>query len=191
MHRFANKARRYRPYARLVLCTLATLAAMAAPASAQASAEAVAKRPDKLSPRQKNDAVLAGLDPKKLGQLRAELGRFVAEGQIAGAVTVIGRRGRIGSLEAIGYADREARTRMRSDTVFRIASMTKLITATAVLMLHDEGKLSIDDPVAAAPARVPRAKIDRETYGKHADLGRSAAPDHDQGSADPHLGYVL
>ena len=71
----------------------------------------------------------AGLDPAKLPALRAELQKFVDDGQIAGAVTVIGRRGHIGSLEVVGFRDREAAAPMKADTVFRIASMTKIATA--------------------------------------------------------------
>ena len=89
----------------------------------------------------------AGLDPARLATMRGELEKLVAAKQIAGAVTVIARNGKIGSLEAIGQRDIEARAPMRPDTIFRIASMTKVATAVAVLMLEDQGKLSVDEPV--------------------------------------------
>ena len=91
----------------------------------------------------------AGLDPAKLPALRAELQRFVDQGQIAGAVTVIGRRGRaaVGSVEVVGFRDVEAGAAMRADAVFRIASMTKVTTAVAVMMLDEAGKLSVSDEV--------------------------------------------
>jgi CubicO group peptidase (beta-lactamase class C family) len=72
---------------------------------------------------------------------------FVENHTIAGAVTLVADKEKIVSLEAVGYADLAAKKPMRQDNLFWIASMTKPVTATAVLMLQDEGKLSIDDPV--------------------------------------------
>lgn len=119
------------PIAKVITPVLAGLL-LAAPASAQS----LRAQPDK-----------AGLDPGKLPALRTELQRFVDEGQIAGAITVIGRRGHLGSVEIVGFRDREAGAPMKADTVFRIASMTKVATAAAVMMLEEAGKLSVDDPV--------------------------------------------
>jgi CubicO group peptidase (beta-lactamase class C family) len=68
--------------------------------------------------------------------------------EIAGAVTMVVTRDQVRHLEASGFADVAARKPMQADTVFWIASMTKPITATAVLMLQDEGKLNVHDPVA-------------------------------------------
>jgi CubicO group peptidase (beta-lactamase class C family) len=72
---------------------------------------------------------------------------FVDQGQIAGAVTVIGRGDGVLSHEAVGFQNLEARTPMAKDSLFRIASMTKPITAIGILMLAEEGKLSVDDEV--------------------------------------------
>lgn len=73
---------------------------------------------------------------------------FVAKKEIAGAVTLVATRDKVLHLSAVGQADIAAAVPMRPDTIFWIASMTKPVTATAVLMLQDEGKLSVDDPVA-------------------------------------------
>ncbi|MFQ5734139.1 MAG: serine hydrolase [Planctomycetaceae bacterium] len=73
---------------------------------------------------------------------------LVAKKQIAGAVTLVASRDRVLHLEAVGQANIEKRTPMRKDTLFAIASMTKPITATAILILRDEGKLSLDDAVS-------------------------------------------
>jgi CubicO group peptidase (beta-lactamase class C family) len=89
----------------------------------------------------------AGLDPTKLAPLHAELQKFVDTHQVAGIVTVVGRRGQIGSVEVVGFQDLEKKTPMRPDSIFRIASQTKISTSVAVMMLEDEGKLSVDDPV--------------------------------------------
>jgi CubicO group peptidase (beta-lactamase class C family) len=78
--------------------------------------------------------------------VRAALQRFVDNETVAGAVGLVARDGKV-SVEAVGHADRAAQKPMRADNLFWIASMTKPMTAVAVLMLQDEGKLSIADPV--------------------------------------------
>ena len=89
----------------------------------------------------------SGLDARKLKEISGQMQRFVEDGTIAGAVTLVARHDRIASLEAVGQADLATGQRMRPDHLFWIASMTKPFTATAVLMLQDEGKLSVEDPV--------------------------------------------
>lgn len=73
--------------------------------------------------------------------------RFVDDQTIAGAVTLVARRDRVLRVDAVGWADLAARRPLRPDALFWIASMTKPMTAVAVLMLQDEGRLSVDDPV--------------------------------------------
>ena len=73
---------------------------------------------------------------------------FVDNHSIAGAVTFVANKDKVLSIETVGCADIAAKTPMRADNLFWIASMTKPITATAVLMLQDEGKLSVDDPAS-------------------------------------------
>ncbi len=72
----------------------------------------------------------------------------VAKHEVAGAVTLIETRDKVVDLEATGWADIAGKTVMRTNAIFWIASMTKPITATAVLMMQEEGKLSVDDPVS-------------------------------------------
>jgi CubicO group peptidase (beta-lactamase class C family) len=79
--------------------------------------------------------------------VRARMQAFVDEGEIAGAVTVIGRKDAILSHEAVGSQNLETRTPMAKDTVFRIASMTKPVTAIGIMILADEGKLKVEDAV--------------------------------------------
>src|SRR5256885_229697 len=93
------------------------------------------------------DPATAGLDAARRAPLRAELQRYVDQHQMAGAVAMIGRRGRIGTTVAVGFQDLDKRIPMRPDTVFRLASMTKIATTVAVMMLVDEGKLAVEDPV--------------------------------------------
>lgn len=72
----------------------------------------------------------------------------IAQHEIAGAVTLVASRDKILHLGAVGQADLATAAPLRPDTMFWIASMSKLITASAVMMLSDEGKLSVEDPVA-------------------------------------------
>jgi CubicO group peptidase (beta-lactamase class C family) len=79
--------------------------------------------------------------------VRAAMQKFVDEQEIAGAVTMVGRKDGILSIEAVGSRDLETKKPMAKDAMFRIASMTKPITAIGIMILVEEGKLAVDDPV--------------------------------------------
>ena len=87
------------------------------------------------------------LDAARLAEIPKQLQRFVDDGTIAGAVTLVARHDKVVALNAIGLADLAAKRAEQTDDLFWIASMTKPITATAVLMLQDAGKLDVNDPV--------------------------------------------
>lgn len=87
------------------------------------------------------------MDAAKLKEIPKRMQKFVDDGVIAGAVTLVARRDGVASLDAVGFSDLRTKKPMRADDLFWIASMTKPITATAVMMLQDEGKLSVEDPV--------------------------------------------
>ena len=89
-----------------------------------------------------------GLSAKRLDRIGAMIQRAIDTKQISGAVTVVARRGRIAHFEAHGLMDIEANAPMRKDTIFPIASMTKPVTAVAILMLVEEGKVRLSDPVS-------------------------------------------
>ncbi len=84
----------------------------------------------------------------QLGGIEEVMRSFVESRQISGAVTLVGHEGKIVHLSAVGMADIEAERPMRTGTLFSIASMTKPITATALMMLVEEGKVDLDDPIA-------------------------------------------
>ena len=81
--------------------------------------------------------------------MAAVLQPFVNSRSLAGAVTLVADERRTLSLEAVGFANKAQRRRMATDSIFWIASQTKPITATALMMLVDEGKVRVDDPVEA------------------------------------------
>ena len=87
-------------------------------------------------------------DEPMLPGIGAAMQELVAKGEIAGAVTVVVAKDKLLHLESTGLADVAAKRAMTPETLFWIASMTKPITGTAVLMLQDEGKLNVADPVA-------------------------------------------
>lgn len=86
-------------------------------------------------------------DANKLAEIRAAMQAFVDKQEIAGAVTVAGHKDGIVSCEAVGDLTLEDHRPMPKDALFRIASMTKPITALGIMILADEGKLAIEDPV--------------------------------------------
>ena len=89
-----------------------------------------------------------GLSAKRLQRIGGMIQRAIDAEQISGAVTVVARRGRVAHFEAHGLMDIEANAPMRKDTIFPIASMTKPVTGAAILMLVEEGKVRLSDPVS-------------------------------------------
>jgi CubicO group peptidase (beta-lactamase class C family) len=88
-----------------------------------------------------------GMSSERLGRLTRTLERFVAQGELVGAVALIARDGRAVYVEAVGQRDREAGSPMRTDAIFRIASQTKALVSVAAMMLQEDGALLITDPV--------------------------------------------
>jgi CubicO group peptidase (beta-lactamase class C family) len=89
-----------------------------------------------------------GLSSPRLARIRDALQADIDKGVVPGAVTLVARRGQIASHDVLGYRDREAGAAMKSDTIFRIASMTKPFASVAAMMLAEEGRLQIADPVS-------------------------------------------
>jgi CubicO group peptidase (beta-lactamase class C family) len=88
-----------------------------------------------------------GLSAERLARIGPWLRQAQADHKVAGAVTVVARRGKLVHLEAHGFADLEKRQPMARDTIFALASMTKPITAVGILMLMEDGKLLLGDPL--------------------------------------------
>jgi CubicO group peptidase (beta-lactamase class C family) len=89
-----------------------------------------------------------GFSSERLQRINQLVQRYIDSGQITGAVTVVSRRGRVALFEAQGLMDLESKTPMRKDAIFRMASMTKPVTGVAILMLMEEGKVRLNDPVS-------------------------------------------
>ena len=90
----------------------------------------------------------AGVSEERLMRIDAMLNEAIELEQIPGAVALVARNGKIVYHKAFGMADNEASRSLQRDDIFRIASQTKAITSTAVMMLWEEGKFSLDDPIS-------------------------------------------
>ncbi len=114
----------------LLLC-----ASLAVPAAAQSLPKAA-------SP----EAV--GLSAERLGRITTVMRNAVRDHQASGTVTLVLRNGQVAYFEAAGALDAERGTPMQTDSIFRIASMTKAVVSVGIMMLVEEGRLSISDPVS-------------------------------------------
>lgn len=106
-------------------------------ACATAAAQAPVKTPEDV-----------GMSAARLQRVDDFIARMRAQGKLAGAVTVVARRGQVVALKAQGLADIEGQRPLRTDDIFQIQSMTQPITVVAVLMLLEEGRFLLSDPVA-------------------------------------------
>jgi len=93
--------------------------------------------------------VVAAADTEdgRYAPLKARMQKYVDEAQLSGAVTVVGTSKGVLNTTVVGQADLDSKKAMQADTVFRIASMTKPITAMGIMVLIDQKKLSVEDPV--------------------------------------------
>ena len=89
----------------------------------------------------------AGMDAERLARIPARMKAFVDRGSIAGAVTLVARHGTVAGIDAVGYLDLESKKPMRTDSIFQIMSMTKPVTAVALMMLVEEGRVVLSEPV--------------------------------------------
>ena len=90
----------------------------------------------------------AGMSRERLARIQPAIQGQMDAGRLSGAVAMIARRGKVVYFEAFGSADKEAGKPMAKDTIFRIYSMSKAVTATAVMTLYEEGKFSLNDPIS-------------------------------------------
>ena len=89
-----------------------------------------------------------GFSTERIGRIKEAVQRHIDSGNVPGVVTLVARRGRVVHFEAHGLNDVEAKKPMPKDAIFRLASMSKPIAATAVMMMIEEGKVRLNDPVS-------------------------------------------
>ena len=100
-----------------------------------------------------------GLSSERLERLARVTQGHVETGRLPGAVILLARYGKIAYFASFGYRDRTKEALMATDAIFRIYSMTKPITSTAVMMLHEEGKLQLYDPVSLYLPELAKLKV--------------------------------
>lgn len=89
-----------------------------------------------------------GMSSQRLGRLSAEMQALTERGELPGVVTMVARKGKVVHFEAAGKRELEGGTPMRKDTIFRIYSMTKPVTGVAMMILLEQGKWQLNDPVS-------------------------------------------
>ncbi|MFC1713652.1 serine hydrolase domain-containing protein [Candidatus Poribacteria bacterium] len=112
-----------------------------------------------------------GLSATRLERINPVMQGYVDDGKLAGLITVVARRGRIVHFERFGMMDKESDKAMAPDTIFRIYSMTKPITSVAIMMLYEEGRFQLNDPVSKF---IPEFK-DLEVFVKETESGLELA----------------
>ena len=113
-----------------------------------------------------------GLSSDRLERLRRFVAGEIREGHISGAVSLVARRGKVAYIDAQGMADIESASPMREDAVFRIASMTKPIVSLGALMLYEEGRLLLDNPVSRFLPELAHPRVAVESEGTVVDPER-------------------
>jgi len=108
------------------------------------------------------------MSAEKLALVKPAVQALVDAEKTAGAAVIVARRGRVVFFETFGMMNRRSAEPVKRDTIFRIYSMTKPITSVAVMMLYEEGKIKLDDPVSEYIPQFMGLKVYAES-GKHAD----------------------
>jgi CubicO group peptidase (beta-lactamase class C family) len=88
-----------------------------------------------------------GMSSERLARIDKFIQDAIDQKRVAGVVTLIARKGKVVQFKAYGMADIESGTKMRTDHMFRLYSQTKPITSTALLMLYEQGKFQLTDPL--------------------------------------------
>jgi CubicO group peptidase (beta-lactamase class C family) len=107
-----------------------------------------------------------GISSERLRRVDDVVRRYIDEKKISGAVTLVARKGRVVHFEAQGLMDVESRRPMRKDAIFRMASSTKPVTGVAILMLIEEGKVGLTDPVSKFIPEFKGTKVAVEKDGE-------------------------
>lgn len=111
----------------------------------------------------------AGMSLEKLAAVDAKIEQMIADKKMAGCVVAVARRGKMVYFKPFGMADTATETPMRKDTIFRIFSMTKAVTTAAALMLVEEGKVALDDPVSKHLPQLKGLEVYDEAGNRKAD----------------------
>ena len=144
-----------------------------------------------------------GMSSDRLARIRVAMQRYVDRKEVPGVVTLVARRGKVVHFDAIGLRDAEAKAAMTTDTIFRIASMTKPIASVALMMLSEEGYFLLTDPISKwlpefADMKVAQPAPPAERVGAPYKLVPAARPitikhvlTHTAGLPNSYRGYTV
>src|SRR5450759_2420839 len=119
----------------------------------------------------------AGLSAERLERITEHLDRnYVSPGKITGCQTLIARHGHIAYFRSLGLADREHGTPMADDTIFRIYSMTKPLTSVALMMLWEQGRFQLNDPIEKVIPEWSNMKVYVSGEGEAMETREAARP---------------
>lgn len=104
-----------------------------------------------------------GFSSARLARISDLMRRHVDRGELAGAITLVARRGKVVHWDCLGWMDAESARPMQADAILRVYSMTKPVTAVAILMLYEEGRLLLDDPVSCYIPSFKNPQVLRES----------------------------
>ena len=139
-----------------------------------------------------------GLSEERLSRIHDTMQRHIDAKNISGAVTLVARKGRIAHFQTHGLMYIEANQPMAKDTIFRIFSMSKPVAGVAIMMLLEQGKVRLNDPVSKF---IPEFKGMKVSVAEETSCGNAGARtgtllhdavvtrDHHSGSADPRFGF--
>jgi len=128
-----------------------------------------------------------GMSSQRLDRLTDLMEARVADGTMIGGLGMIARNGKIVYHETYGQADREANRAMSEDAIFRIYSMSKPITAVALMMLYEEGKFSLNDPIARYIPQLADLKVASSTAGGETGIISDGTTSRTLGEGDASL----
>jgi CubicO group peptidase (beta-lactamase class C family) len=151
---------------RRLLCAIGHVGALIVVIAATAQAQAL--------PSASPEAM--GMSSERLARLTAVMDSYTHDKQIAGTVTLVARGGRIVYFEASGQRDLERKTAMTTDTIFRIASMTKAVTTVGAMMLVEEGRMLLTDPVSKYIPAFGNTTVRSSGSGKSINAVRGKRP---------------
>jgi CubicO group peptidase (beta-lactamase class C family) len=161
-----------------VLATVA-LAGMFAGQSVQGAGSLLTAKPEEV-----------GLSSERLARIHDAVQRHIEAGSVSGAVTLVARHGKVAHLEAHGLMDVESKRPMPKDGIFRLASMSKPVTAVAVMMMVEEGKVRLGDPVSRFIPELKGMKVAVAKPGARGAAGPGPGGAGGRGGPPPEIDLV-
>jgi len=117
-----------------------------------------------------------GFSSKRLERIDEAFNAYVKDNKMAGSVILVSRKGKVGYYKAFGYRDIESKTAMTKDVIFRIASQTKAIVSTGIMILQEEGKLLIQDPLSKYLPEFAETTVAQPREGGGYDVVKAERP---------------